>query len=127
MAQVYEGNRVFNVVVILDEAHRKNPEAVGALLLRTPDGTPVRVSELADIEPSSARYMVLHDGARRRQTVTCNVENRDVASFVHEAEARVKSNVSLPSGTYAVFGGEAEARESATTELLLHSAVAASA
>jgi Cu/Ag efflux pump CusA len=67
--------------------------------------------------------MVLHDGARRRQAVTCNVENRDVASFVDEAKQKVRG-VRLPAGVYTVFGGTAEARTEARNELLLHSGIA---
>lgn len=123
VAQTYEGNRVFDVRVILDEDARRDPETIGDLLVRGVDGAIVPLRELADMTATTSRYMILHDGARRRQTVLCNVADRDVNSFVTEAKERV-ARVSLPSGVYTVFGGEAEAGEAARNELLLHSSVA---
>jgi Cu/Ag efflux pump CusA len=67
----------------------------------------------------------LHEGARRRQTVTCGTTGRDVTSFVNEARKQVAAKVNFPAGTYAVFSGAAEAKAEAQHELFLHSAIAA--
>jgi Cu/Ag efflux pump CusA len=67
----------------------------------------------------------LHDGARRRQTITCNPAGRDVASFVADAEKQIAAHVKFPTGVYAVFSGAAEQQARAQTELLLHSLLAA--
>src|SRR5262249_53703111 len=69
-------------------------------------------------------FMLLHDGGRRRQTVTCNVEGRDVASFVAQAKQLIAEKVTFPVGVYPAFGGEAEVRAAAQQELLLHSGIA---
>jgi Cu/Ag efflux pump CusA len=69
--------------------------------------------------------MIAHDGASRVQTVTCNVRGRDLTSFVSDAERTVARQVSFPAGTYALFGGTAEARATAQREILLYSVVAA--
>ncbi len=123
VAQVYEGSRVFDVSVILQEPARRDPESIGSLMLRSPAGTYVRLDQLAHIDHRMGRYMILHDGARRRQAVTCNVEDRDIADFVREAEARV-ARIKLPPGLYVTFTGAAEAQKQAQRELLLHSALA---
>jgi Cu/Ag efflux pump CusA len=68
--------------------------------------------------------VLLHDAGRRRQTVTCNVEGRDIASFVAEAKSRIGREVELPKGTYVAFAGAAEERERGQRELLLHSGLA---
>ena len=125
VAQTFEGNRVSDVVVILDETLRREPEAIGALLLRNAEGTHVPLRELADVYGTQGRFMLLHDGARRRQTITCNVEDRDVATFVAEAKDEIAKRVPLPAGMYPVYGGEAEIRAQAQQELLLHSGIAA--
>ncbi len=124
-SQTLEGNRVFNVVVILEPSARQDPETIGALLLRNPDGVLVPLRQLADIYGATGRYMLLHDGARRRQTVTCNVHDRDVVSFVEEVKRTVSEKIKFAAGTYPVFSGAAEAREEAQQELLLHSGIAA--
>lgn len=124
VGQVYEGNRVFDVVVILDPRKRKSIADVGSLLLRNPNGTYVRLDQLADIYESSGRYTVLHNGARRVQTVTSNVTGRDVKSFVNEAKKRISSALALPPGTYVEFSGAAEAQARSTRDLLVYSAMA---
>ena len=124
VGQVYEGNRVFNVAVILDPRKRKSIADVGSLLLRSPNGTYVRLDQLADIYESSGRYTVLHNGARRVQTVTSNVTGRDVRSFVNEAKKRISSALALPPGTYVEFSGAAEAQARSTRDLLVYSAMA---
>src|SRR6185503_13575431 len=124
VAQSYQGNRVSDVAVILEERARKDPETIGSLLLRNASGLRVPLTELAHVYRTSGRHSILHDGARRRQTVTCNPVGRDVSSFVAEAKQQVAAKVKFPAGVYAVFSGEAEARAKAQQQLMLHSAMA---
>src|SRR4029077_15987790 len=70
-------------------------------------------------------FSILHEGARRRQTVTCSPRGRDVSSFVEDARKQVAAKVNFPAGTYAAFSGAAQAKEKARRELLLHWAIAA--
>lgn len=124
VGQVYEGNQVFNVAVILDPRKRKSIVDVGSLLLRSRDGTYVRLDQLADIYESSGRYTVLHNGARRVQTITSNVMGRDAKSFVNEAKKKITSAIALPPGTYVEFSGAAEAQAKSTRDLLVYSSIA---
>jgi Cu/Ag efflux pump CusA len=124
VAQVYRDNQVADVAVMLDAASRRDPENVGALLLSNAAGLRVPLRTLADVYLTSGRFSILHDGARRRQTVTCNTSGRDVQSFVAEARRVLAEKVSLPAGVYLEFAGAAEAQRAATRELLLHAAIA---
>ncbi|MDQ2841934.1 MAG: efflux RND transporter permease subunit, partial [Acidobacteriota bacterium] len=124
VSQLYEGNRITNVAVILDPDARSDPGDVASLLLENGDGSQVQLGALADVFLTSGRSMVAHDGASRLQTVTCNVRGRDLTSFVNEAERTVLQNVRFPAGSYAIFGGVAEARATAQREILLYSVIA---
>lgn len=125
VAQSHRGNQVADVAVILDEPARQDPEAIGSLVLRNPQGQMLPLRELAVVYPTSGRFSIMHEGARRRQTVTCATSGRDVSSFVEEAKKQVEAKISFPAGTYAAFSGTAQAKEKAQRELLLHSAIAA--
>jgi len=95
VAQTYQGGRVSNVAVILDEPERRDPEATGALLLRNANGLRLPLSELADVYSTSGRHSILHEGTRRRQTVTCNPGAR--RRFVRRGcEARRRVEGQLP-------------------------------
>lgn len=124
VAQTYEGNKVFDVAVILQPSERQSPEAIGQLPVSNGQGGQWPLRELANIYLSTGRYAILHDGARRRQTITCNPSGRDVASFVAEAQKRITARVKLPAGTYIEYSGAAEEQAAAQRELLLHSLMA---
>jgi CzcA family heavy metal efflux pump len=124
VAQTYEGEKVFDVEVILEPSARQEPEAIGDLLVGNSQGMRMPLKQLADVFLTKGRYAILHDGARRKQTVTCNPAGRDVASFVADAQKQITEQVKLPAGTYVVFSGAAEQQKKAQNELLLHSLAA---
>jgi Cu/Ag efflux pump CusA len=123
VGQTYEGNKVFDVSVILAPDERRSLNEIGALPVRGPDGNYLQLRQLADIRETDGRYMILHEGARRVQAVTCNVQGRDLSSFVAEARSRI-SHLSLPPGTYVEFAGTAEAQAQSYRDLLVHSLLA---
>lgn len=124
VGQTYEGNRVFDVVVRLAPSGDPQVAEIGALPLRSPDGNFVTLRQLADIQNTSGRYVILHAGARRVQTITCNVRGRDVSSFVHDAQQRI-AQIKMPPGTYVDFSGTAAAQAQSNRELLVNSIFAA--
>ena len=121
--QVYEGNRVSDVSVILPPKERRSIATVSDLPLRGPDGNYLALRQLAEVHESSGRYIILHQGARRVQTVTCDVEGRDVGSFVAEAQRRIQ-NLPALGGTYVDFAGTAAAQAESRRDLLLRSLLA---
>jgi len=125
VAQTYEGNKVFDVTVVLEPAIRQEPESVGALIVRNTQGLRLPLRELADVYLTTGRYAILHDGARRRQTITCNPSGRDVASFVADAKKQIAAKVNFPAGVYPVYSGAVQEQAQAQHELLLHSLIAA--
>jgi len=124
VGQTYKGNRVVNVITILDDASRDNITKIGELPLRSPSGSYVALKQIADIYEVAGRYQVLHEGARRVQTVTANVIGNDVASFVQAAKAAIAENVKLSSGTYIQFAGTAEAQSRSRRDLIFNSLIA---
>lgn len=125
VGQVYDRNRVFDVVVRLDEGLRRNPANLARLLVANDQGRLVPLGELARVFSSSGRHAILHDGTRRYQEVSCNLEGRDLASFVADLRQRLESGLDLPRGVYWSFAGAATAQSAARRELLLDSLAAA--
>ena len=124
VGETYEGNQVFNVITILDDASRDNITKVGDLPLRSPGGAYVLLRQIADVYEAAGRYQVLHEGARRLQTVTANVAGTDVASFVRAAKAAIAAKVELPAETYLQFAGAAEAQSQSRRDLIINSLIA---
>ncbi|MCL4548844.1 MAG: efflux RND transporter permease subunit [Bacteroidetes bacterium] len=124
VGQVYDGNQVFTVSTILTPKDRNSVNNVSNLLLKNSDGVYVKLSQLADVYEASGRYIILHNGARRVQTITCNVKGTDVVSFVREAKGKIESSIKFPGGTYIEFGGTAAAQANSRRELFIYSAIA---
>jgi CzcA family heavy metal efflux pump len=120
VGQTHRGSQTIDVRVILDADLRTEPQAVGALLVSNARGEAIPLATLAEVSIGEGRDTISHEGGRRRQTVTCNVRDRDVASFVDEVESTVRAKVSLPPASYLIVGGIAEARQRAEREILLH-------
>jgi CzcA family heavy metal efflux pump len=146
VGQVYDRNRVIDLLVILDPRARRDVQAVADLWLSAPgasaktaateqrvastEPTPpqpaggrLQLKQVADVRRGDGRFLIAHEGGLRRQLVLCSVRGRDVESFVAEAERRV-AKLSLPPGTTYVFTGEHEAKRTTQRELLLLSLVA---
>jgi CzcA family heavy metal efflux pump len=124
VGQVFEGNRVSDVTVLLPAAQRRSAESLGALMLTSTAGLRVPLRELADVFLANSRSVIVHENAQRRQQVTCNVAGRDSASFLKELKRRVTAEAQLPPGVYPTYGGSAEAQRGTRRELLVHSALA---
>jgi Cu/Ag efflux pump CusA len=129
VGQIYDRNRVFDVVVRL--AGSPNADTVADLWLAVPNLDPgagkpesgvtagrIRLKQVADVYLSDGRFLIGHEGAVRRVVVTSNVRGRDVESFATDVERRL-AGLSLPEGVYCRLTGEHEAKQAAQRELLL--------
>lgn len=124
VSQIYVGNEVFSVSVILDPELRKSISEVAALPSRSPTGTYLHLQQVADIYETSGRFVVLHKGAQRVQTITCNVVGRAADAFVAEAKRQVLAAVPFPPGTYVEFTGTFEAQARSRRDIMIHSLLA---
>src|SRR5262249_34109717 len=86
--------------------------------LHASDGTYIPLRQVADLEASSGRYLIQHQGGRRMQAVTLDVVGRDLASFAQQARQAIAAKVNLPTGTYIEFSGAAEAQARAQRALV---------
>jgi len=108
VGEIYEGQRVFPLVVRLPNRFRTDAAAIGAVRLPSLSGASVPVSALADIETTEAASTINREWGRRLIRVQCNVGGRDPASFVADAQARIAENVPLPEGYVIEWGGQFE-------------------
>jgi len=125
VGDIYEGNRVFGVAVILPPGRRTDVNSIAALPLRNPDGIYVPLGTLASVYQKAGRYNILHDGARRVQTITLNVAGNNTAVFESKAQAEVAAKVHLAPGDYIQFTGTAAAQARSRRDLLVYSLLAA--
>lgn len=117
VGQNYEGDRVFDILVKLAPAKEDGVAAIGDLPLRTRDGAYVPLRQVANIDPTSGLYRLQHQGGRRLQAVTADVQGRALSDFVDDAKARIGAKVKPPKGVYIGFAGAEEAQAQARRDL----------
>ena len=124
VAQVTGADRITDVAVSLPPEMQRDPEGVGALLVRTADGATTPLSDIATIRLGEGRTVINHDGGQRRQVVTANPTGADVSGFVRDARAKIASTVSLPPGVFLEYTGVAQGQAAAARQILVNVAAA---
>jgi cobalt-zinc-cadmium resistance protein CzcA len=120
LGYIVEGQLQFPLVVRLPESMRAGTEGIGSILIPTASGGRLPLSQLADIRVVEGPSTITRQWGQRRIAVSANVRDRDVGSFVADAEQRLKQQFALPSGRYSYdFGGQFEHLERARTRLLV--------
>ena len=124
VAQVYQDNRVVSVSVLLGENWRNSINEINKLPIINNEGRLIHLSDIADVSQENGRSKILHMGAKRIQTVTANVQGRDIQSFTDELKSKIDKEVKLTPGNYLAFTGEAEEQAKSREDLIVHSALA---
>jgi CzcA family heavy metal efflux pump len=124
VAQVYLGNHVVDMTVVLEEEARDDIGDIKNIPFFNPDGKLLHLKDIAFITQENGRSKILHAGAKRIQTITANAVGRDIANFNDDIRKRIKSNIQLHQGSYLEFSGEAEANAQSREDLLVHSILA---
>ena len=116
---IFEGERRFDVTVRMPQVTREDAGAIRNLLLPLKNGALIPVSAVADVSMATGRAAITRENGRRYVGVRMNVRNRDMGSFVAEAQQKVASAVPLAEGYSVLWGGEFENQQRAMARLKL--------
>jgi cobalt-zinc-cadmium resistance protein CzcA len=106
--RVVQGEKLFDLVVRLEPQFRQTPEAIGNLLLATPGGQQVPLKEVAAIRVENGASFIYRENSSRYIGIQYSIEGRDLAGAVEDAKQQVETQVKLPAGYIASWGGEYE-------------------
>jgi cobalt-zinc-cadmium resistance protein CzcA len=125
--QMVEGEKKFDIVLRLPVTQRDDPEVIGRIPVDAPgqDGKPgarIPLRQLASIEAHKpgATY-IYRENNRRYIPIKFSVQGRDLASTIHEAEAKVrdpKDGARLPKGYNIDWAGEFAQMQQANERLM---------
>ena len=104
--QVVQGEKLFDLIVRLAPQYRETPQAIGNILVATPNGQQIPIRDLATIAISTGAAFIYRQDNSRYIGIQYSVDGRDLASAVEEARADVDREVKLPQGYRMVWGGE---------------------
>lgn len=121
---IFEGDKRFSLLVRLDKRWSSDVSALARLPVALPkDSNPelafVPLGEVATISIEKGPNQINRESGKRNVVVTANVEGRDLASFVSDAQASMNESLNLPSGYWLEYGGTFEQLQSASKRLSL--------
>ncbi|TKB52024.1 efflux RND transporter permease subunit [Ferrimonas aestuarii] len=115
--QVIDGNARYDIQLRYAKQFRDSPEKLANLLIFAPDGSQVRLGDVADIGMESAPPNIRRDDVQRRVVIQANVSGRDMGSVVDDIYATVNANADLPAGYAVKVGGQYESQQRAQQRL----------
>ena len=104
--QIIQGEKLFDLVVRMEPQFRSTPNEIGNLLVGTPSGQLIPLSQLCDIKESTGASFIYRENNSRYIGVQYSIEGRDLQSAVLEGQKAVDAAVHLPPSYRMTWGGE---------------------
>jgi len=110
IAQVFDGDRVYDIALRYPLEFRNTPEALGSLLISgeaVSEGEhgSVPLASVARLSLASGESMITREMGRRHLSVTLNLRGRDLSSFLAEAQRAVEERVDYDHRNYRLAWG----------------------
>ena len=106
-AQIFDHGKEIDIAVTAEANVRRDPEAVGDLLIRSSQGISAPLKYVANVYLTAGRNTIEHDNGVRRQIVTFE-PGGDVGTFLNTARAEIERRIRLPIGTYLEYDNAGE-------------------
>ena len=117
--QVIRGNERYDIYVRLADPSRNSMEAIRRLILQAPNGSWVKLGDVAQVAIESGPPQIRRDDVQRRVVIQTNVDGRDMGGLVSELRERIDNEINLPPGYSTVFGGQFENQQRAQARLMI--------
>ncbi len=115
--KVIEGERRVPVIVRLDAKYRSTEEQLKHILVDTPAGAKIPLSEVASLKEVVGAAQIWRESGSRMATIRANVRGRDLATSVEDAQQRVRQELKLPPGYSVDWSGEFQRQQEASHQL----------
>lgn len=124
MADIYEGQRSFDLVLRLNEDYTHTLEGIKTALIDTENGKKVPLEQVAEIVSVSGPSSISRENVQRKIVISANVAERDLRSVVEDIQKNINKNITLPEGYRIEYGGQFESEAAASKTLMLTSLIA---
>jgi len=122
-SSVLEGDRVIKIRVVVEHLAIDRIATLRELPIRAPDGTLVKLSQVADILEQPGQLELRREDLRQNVAVTARLEGRDLGSAMAEIEQKLRQDKSIPAGTLE-FGGLYQQQQESFRNLMMVLAMA---
>jgi cobalt-zinc-cadmium resistance protein CzcA len=119
IAQLFLGERRYDIAVRFVQSARSSPEAIGNLTLTTPANTRVPLAQVAQVSLRSGESTITREMNHRHLTVKLNLRGRPLSAFLSDAEDELE-NLSFDRSQYTLaWGGQFENQNRAQRRLAI--------
>ncbi len=119
VGQIFEGIRRYDILVRYREQDRNTVEALRNLLISGPNGIKVPLIQVASIDEIVGPRQITRENNQRFISIQANVIERDIVSFVEEAQQAIDKEVELPTGYFTKWGGQFRLQQEANKRLAI--------
>jgi cation efflux system protein involved in nickel and cobalt tolerance len=124
VSQLAENQQLIDITVSLTESARNNLDAIRAIPITTPTGKTITLGDVAAVDYGMGANVVNREDVSRLIVVSTNVADRDLGSVVGDIQQQIQQKVKLPNGYFIRYGGQFEAEQNASNNLLVFTLLA---
>jgi Cu(I)/Ag(I) efflux system membrane protein CusA/SilA len=117
LGETIEGLERYPINVRYPQSYRDSAAKLKDLPLITPNGARIALADVADIRYEDGPPMIKTENARPNGWVFVDIEQRDLGSYVSEAQQVVAEQLQLPAGYSLAWSGQYEYMERAKARL----------
>jgi cobalt-zinc-cadmium resistance protein CzcA len=104
--QVIQGEKLFDLVVRMKPEFRESGQQISNLLVGTPDGQQIPLSQLANISQGTGASFIYRENNSRYIGIQYSIVGRDLQRAVEDGQRAVAKALTLPQGYRMEWGGE---------------------
>jgi CzcA family heavy metal efflux pump len=124
LAEIYEGQRSFDLILRLNKNYTESIEQVRSALIDIGSGRKIPLEEVADIVSVGGPNAISRENVQRKIVVSANVAGRDLKGVADDIKKTIGQSIKLPEGYRIEYGGQFESAESASRTLFIASLLA---
>ena len=119
VSQILQGQRQYDMVMRVDPSFVNQINKIAKLKIRTSGGNLVPLEQVAEVQTDYGPNTINRENVSRRIVIQCNVQKRDLASFVTEVQTQIQRRVNLTDGYFVTYGGQFESQQAAQKRILI--------
>lgn len=102
VSQIFIDDRVYDFTCRYNEGSRNSPEKIGQLTLTNADGVKIPLAQVADIQLNTGESTITREMNKRHLTIKLNLRDRDLSSFLKEAQDNIEQNIKYDHNLYQI-------------------------
>ena len=123
VSNVYEGGKVFDLTVKVDDRDRSRADMIRELPIDA-NGVKVPLHYVAEVRTAMGPNTISRENVQRKIVISANVADRDLNGVVKDIQRTVEEEIVFPEGYHVEYGGQFESEQAASRTLVLTSLIA---